>query len=226
MTSSPRRRATSLRYGWRTRTASVRPIRRAPRASSGGAQGSRRQGRRTGGGDRLPEAGVEEFSGSSPSAWERVIAWAERRGKLDAYNVGMHIKTSSVFGYLLARSLAWLRPWRPMSYSCYRESRRASSVGSAWSADAARRDLGLARGLLSARLIKGHWRDPPARQGQLPGHRRRRQSIPAHRRRARAGGGDPQGARGGAGGSGRQGARQEPRQARRAAEASHVKSIL
>ena len=32
----------------------------------------------------------------------------------------MHIKTSSVFGYLLVRSLAWLRPWRPMSYR-YRE---------------------------------------------------------------------------------------------------------
>ena len=39
-----------------------------------------------------------------------VIAWAEKHGKLDAYNVGMHIKTSGVFGYLLVRSLAWLRP--------------------------------------------------------------------------------------------------------------------
>ena len=28
----------------------------------------------------------------------------------------MHIKTSGVFGYLLVRSLAWLKPWRPISY--------------------------------------------------------------------------------------------------------------
>ena len=35
----------------------------------------------------------------------------------------MHIKTSGVFGYLLVRSLAWLKPWRPMSYR-YREEQQ------------------------------------------------------------------------------------------------------
>src|SRR2546421_13096262 len=57
--------------------------------------------------------GVEEFASLLPSFLGRnLLSWAERNGKLDAYNVGMHIKTSSVLGYLLVRSLAWLKPWR------------------------------------------------------------------------------------------------------------------
>jgi len=101
--------------------------------------------------------GVEEFSSVLPH-WlgKRVISWAERRGKLDAYNVGMHIKTSSVFGYLLVRSLAWLRPWRPMSYR-YREEQALIERWLGLVADAARRDLVLAREIAEcARLIKGY----------------------------------------------------------------------
>ena len=61
--------------------------------------------------------GVEEFASLLPyTAGKKLHAWAESRGKLDAYNVGMHVKTSGVLGYLLVRSLAWLRPWRPHSY--------------------------------------------------------------------------------------------------------------
>jgi len=60
--------------------------------------------------------GVEEVASLLPPALgRRLLAWAERRGKLDAYNVGMHVKTSGVFGYLLVRALAWLKPWRPHS---------------------------------------------------------------------------------------------------------------
>jgi indolepyruvate ferredoxin oxidoreductase beta subunit len=60
--------------------------------------------------------GVEEVASLlPPSLGRRLLAWAERRGKLDAYNVGMHVRTSGVFGYLLMRSLAWLKPWRPRS---------------------------------------------------------------------------------------------------------------
>jgi indolepyruvate ferredoxin oxidoreductase, beta subunit len=101
--------------------------------------------------------GVEEFSSVLPH-WlgKKVIAWAERRGKLDAYNVGMHIKTSSAFGYLLVRSLAWLRPWRPMSYR-YREEQALIERWLGLVADAARRDPGLAREIAEcARLIKGY----------------------------------------------------------------------
>lgn len=60
--------------------------------------------------------GVEEVASLLPPALgRRLVAWAAKRGKLDAYNVGMHVKTSSVGGYLLVRSLAWLKPWRPYS---------------------------------------------------------------------------------------------------------------
>ncbi|MEJ2175688.1 MAG: indolepyruvate oxidoreductase subunit beta family protein [bacterium] len=60
--------------------------------------------------------GIEEVASLLPlSLGRRLVAWAERRGKLDAYNVGMHVKTSGVFGYFLVRALAWLKPWRPRS---------------------------------------------------------------------------------------------------------------
>jgi indolepyruvate ferredoxin oxidoreductase beta subunit len=61
--------------------------------------------------------GVEEVASLlPPSLGRRLLAWAERRGKLDAYNVGMHIRTSGIGGYLLMRSLALLKPWRPRSH--------------------------------------------------------------------------------------------------------------
>jgi indolepyruvate ferredoxin oxidoreductase beta subunit len=61
--------------------------------------------------------GVEEFASLLPPSLGRSLThWAEKNGKLDAYNVGMHVKTSGVFGYLMVRSLAWLKPWRPRSY--------------------------------------------------------------------------------------------------------------
>jgi indolepyruvate ferredoxin oxidoreductase beta subunit len=60
--------------------------------------------------------GVEEVASLlPPSLGKRLLGWAERNGKLDAYNVGMHVKTSGIGGYLLVRALAWLRPWRPHS---------------------------------------------------------------------------------------------------------------
>jgi indolepyruvate ferredoxin oxidoreductase, beta subunit len=58
--------------------------------------------------------GVEELASLlSPGLGRRLIAWADRRGKFDAYNVGMHVKTSGIGGYLLVRTLAKLRRWRP-----------------------------------------------------------------------------------------------------------------
>ncbi len=60
--------------------------------------------------------GIEEVASLLPTTLgRRLIAWAEAKGKLDAYNVGLHIKTSGIFGFLLVRSLAWLKPWRPRS---------------------------------------------------------------------------------------------------------------
>jgi indolepyruvate ferredoxin oxidoreductase beta subunit len=101
--------------------------------------------------------GVEEFASVLPRfLGKRLVAWAERRGKLDAYNVGMHIKTSGVFGYLLVRSLAWLRPWRPFSYR-YREEQELIERWLALVSDAAKRDSTLALEVAEcARLIKGY----------------------------------------------------------------------
>jgi indolepyruvate ferredoxin oxidoreductase beta subunit len=90
------------------------------------------------------------------SLGRRLIAWAEKRGKLDAYNVGMHIKTSGVFGYLLVRSLAWLKAWRPRSYR-YKEEQQLIERWLALVADAAQRDAQLAMEVAEcARLIKGY----------------------------------------------------------------------
>jgi indolepyruvate ferredoxin oxidoreductase beta subunit len=101
--------------------------------------------------------GVEEFASVMPHfLGKRLIDWAEKRGKLDSYNFGMHIKTSSFFGYALVRSLAGLKPWRPMSYR-YREEQQLIERWLALVAEAARRDAGLAFEVAEcARLIKGY----------------------------------------------------------------------
>jgi indolepyruvate ferredoxin oxidoreductase beta subunit len=101
--------------------------------------------------------GVEEFASILPAALGRaLVGWAERRGKLDAYNVGMHIKTSSVFGYLLVRSLSWLKRWRPYSYR-YREEQQLIERWLARVTEAAARDADLALEIAEcARLVKGY----------------------------------------------------------------------
>jgi len=101
--------------------------------------------------------GIEEFSSLLPyGLGKRVLHWAQKRGKLDAYNVGMHIKTSGVFGYLLVRSLAWLKPWRPRSYR-YGEEQALIERWLGLVAEAARRDATLAFEVAEcARLVKGY----------------------------------------------------------------------
>ena len=101
--------------------------------------------------------GVEEFASLLPhSLGKALIAWAQRNGKLDAYNVGMHIKTSGVFGYLLVRSLAWLKPWRPNSHR-YAEEQQLIERWLARVHDAAARSAPLALEIAEcARLLKGY----------------------------------------------------------------------
>src|SRR6266850_3621542 len=69
---------------------------------------------------------------------------------------------------------------------------------------------------------QGLRRDTPARQGQLPRHRRRADREPADRGSARAGESNPQGARSRACRSGRQGARHGAGQARGVDEARKI----
>jgi indolepyruvate ferredoxin oxidoreductase beta subunit len=101
--------------------------------------------------------GVEELASILPHfLGKRLIAWAEGRGKLDAWNVGMHVKSSSVAGFLLMRSLAWLRPWRPHGYR-YREEQRRIERWLAAVAEAATRSPALALEIAEcARLLKGY----------------------------------------------------------------------
>lgn len=101
--------------------------------------------------------GVEEFASLLPPALgHRLLHWAEARGKMNAWNVGMHIKTSSVLGYLLVRSLAWLKPWRPHSFR-YRVEQQQIDAWLARVREAATRDTRLAREIVEcARLIKGY----------------------------------------------------------------------
>ena len=101
--------------------------------------------------------GIEEFASVLPRFLGRkLISWAERRGKLDAYHVGMHIKTSGVLGYFLVRSLAWMRPLRPMTHR-YHEEQQLIERWLGLVADAAKRDSALALEVAEcARLIKGY----------------------------------------------------------------------
>jgi indolepyruvate ferredoxin oxidoreductase beta subunit len=101
--------------------------------------------------------GVEEFASLLPaSLGKALLGWAQRRGKLDAYNIGMHIKTSGIFGFLTVRALAWLKPWRPYSYR-YREEQRLIERWLGLVREAAARDAGLALEIAEcARLVKGY----------------------------------------------------------------------
>jgi indolepyruvate ferredoxin oxidoreductase beta subunit len=101
--------------------------------------------------------GLEEVASLLPPALGRRLAhWAERRGKLDAYHVGMHVKTSGIGGYLLMRSLARLKPWRPHSYR-YAEEQALIERWLATVRAAAPRHTGLALEIAAcAGLLKGY----------------------------------------------------------------------
>src|ERR1019366_1446445 len=60
--------------------------------------------------------GVEEVAALLPSGLSRrLVAWAEKRGLMHKLNLGLHVNTTSVTGFLMRRSLACLRPLRRMS---------------------------------------------------------------------------------------------------------------
>jgi indolepyruvate ferredoxin oxidoreductase beta subunit len=101
--------------------------------------------------------GLEEFASLLPVfLGSRLVSWAEKRGKLDAYSLGMHVRTSGVLGYLLVRPLAWLKPWRPHSYR-YHEEQKLIEHWLARIRDATARSVPLALEIAEcARLIKGY----------------------------------------------------------------------
>jgi indolepyruvate ferredoxin oxidoreductase beta subunit len=59
--------------------------------------------------------GIDEIAAVLPrSIGARLMALAEKRG-WKAAHVGLHIRSTSLWGYLMLRFLARLRPWRPSS---------------------------------------------------------------------------------------------------------------
>lgn len=101
--------------------------------------------------------GIEEVASLLPPfAGRRLVAWAQRRGKLDAYNVGMHLKTSGVAGFLVMRGLALLRRWRPYSHR-YAEEQQLIERWLGHVREAATRSVPLALEIARcARLLKGY----------------------------------------------------------------------
>jgi indolepyruvate ferredoxin oxidoreductase beta subunit len=60
--------------------------------------------------------GLDEVAALLPRGLSRALTrWAGRRGRAQRFNLAMHVKTSSVSGFLMLRALAWLRPWRRLS---------------------------------------------------------------------------------------------------------------
>jgi indolepyruvate ferredoxin oxidoreductase beta subunit len=101
--------------------------------------------------------GIEEFASLLPRALgARLIAWATARGKLEAWNIGLHVKTLSISGYLLVRALAWLKPWRPYSFR-YTEEQQLIERWLAAIRTAEPRSAVLAREIAAcAGLLKGY----------------------------------------------------------------------
>ncbi|MBL8380328.1 MAG: indolepyruvate oxidoreductase subunit beta family protein [Burkholderiales bacterium] len=100
--------------------------------------------------------GLDEIAGLMPPALSRRFhAWAIRRGLADRLSVGMHIKSNSVSGFLLLRSMAGLRFWRRRSARYADEQALIERWLAAIEAAAAHPRLAFEIAM-SARLIKGY----------------------------------------------------------------------
>ncbi len=75
--------------------------------------------------------GVEEVASILPQALgERLLAWAARRPGGTGH-LGLHIRSTSLWGYLMLRALARLRPWRRRSL---RHAQEHAAMETWWSA--------------------------------------------------------------------------------------------
>jgi indolepyruvate ferredoxin oxidoreductase beta subunit len=58
--------------------------------------------------------GIDEFASVLPeSLANKALAWAKKNGYEHKLNVGMHLRTTGVIGFLMLRAMAALKPWRP-----------------------------------------------------------------------------------------------------------------
>ena len=97
--------------------------------------------------------GLDEFCSVLPRGLaRRLLMWAKGR----SFNVPLHVKTSTVTGYLLMRSLAWLKPVRRNTYRYHEEQRLIERWLSAIYSAAAK-DLDHALEIAECqRLVKGY----------------------------------------------------------------------
>lgn len=101
--------------------------------------------------------GLDELAAVLPRRLARLLKrLAEASGLANKLNVGMHVKTTSVSGFVLMRCLAWLRPLRPFTSRWHEEQALIDRWLVAITASA-KRDAGLALEIaLCGRLIKGY----------------------------------------------------------------------
>ena len=101
--------------------------------------------------------GIEEFCSVLPAPLGRSLySAANRRGWRHRFNVGMHIRSTSIAGFLLLRLLAGLRWWRPYTWRYQEEQVRIEKWLDAI-ARAASRDVALAGEIAACgQLIKGY----------------------------------------------------------------------
>ncbi len=101
--------------------------------------------------------GIDEFASLLPPALgRRLVGWAERTKRHNAFNVGLHIRTSTVLGFALLRLMAALKPWRRRGYR-YGAEQAGIERWLAAIVAALPRDRLVAREIAEcARLIKGY----------------------------------------------------------------------
>jgi indolepyruvate ferredoxin oxidoreductase beta subunit len=101
--------------------------------------------------------GLDEFCSIMPAFIARpVLAWADRTGRRDKLNIGLHIRTSTVFGFALLRAMAGLKFWRRRGHRFSVEQQLIARWLKAIEVALAR-DPAIAREVAEcARLIKGY----------------------------------------------------------------------
>jgi indolepyruvate ferredoxin oxidoreductase beta subunit len=101
--------------------------------------------------------GLDEFCSIMPAfIAQPVLAWADRTGRRDKLNVGLRIRTSTIFGFAMLRLMAGLKFWRRRGHRFGVEQQHITRWLKAIEA-ALSRDPALAREVAEcARLVKGY----------------------------------------------------------------------
>jgi indolepyruvate ferredoxin oxidoreductase beta subunit len=101
--------------------------------------------------------GLDEFCSIMPTFIARpLLAWADRTGRRDSFNVGLHIRTSTIFGFALLRGMAGMKFWRRRGHRFGVEQQLIERWLKAVAAALAR-DAAFAREVAEcAQLVKGY----------------------------------------------------------------------